>query len=334
MNTFWLALLTGLTTGGLSCLAVQGGLLASSVTHQEQASKKALVGMFLFSKLIAYTLLGFGLGSLGSILTVSPILQGWMQIFVGFFMLATAGRLLNLHPIFRYFVIQPPKFVFKLVRGAAKHESLFTPAISGFLTVLIPCGVTQSMMVLAIASGNPWTAAIIMFAFTLGTSPIFFALGLATAGLLKKRAFAYLAAGVIGFLGILSINTGQVLRGSVHTLQNYWLAATTDTASQAKGQIAGVNAEGKQEVTVNITNNGYSTSVNTLKTGVPAKLNLVATNAYGCTRSFTIPSLRLSKVLPQNGKDVIEFTPTQPGRLAYTCSMGMYSGYFNVVKGG
>jgi hypothetical protein len=35
--------LTGLTTGGLSCLAVQGGLLASSVAHQaEKDAQKAL----------------------------------------------------------------------------------------------------------------------------------------------------------------------------------------------------------------------------------------------------------------------------------------------------
>src|SRR5678810_977605 len=42
------ALITGLTTGGLSCLAVQGGLLASSLAHQieqdcvEQAAQKKL----------------------------------------------------------------------------------------------------------------------------------------------------------------------------------------------------------------------------------------------------------------------------------------------------
>src|SRR5512142_806516 len=34
MNQFIVAFITGLTTGGLSCLAVQGGLLASSLAHQ------------------------------------------------------------------------------------------------------------------------------------------------------------------------------------------------------------------------------------------------------------------------------------------------------------
>lgn len=334
MNTFWIALLTGLTTGGLSCLAVQGGLLASSVAEREQTQKKALVAMFLASKLIAYTLLGFGLGLLGSSLIVSPKVQGLMQIFTGLFMLATAARILDLHPTFRYLVLQPPKWLFRIIRQESRDTSLFSPAVLGFMTVFIPCGVTQAMMVLAIGSGDPLIGAGIMFAFTLGTSPIFFALGLTTLELIKRKAFAGLAAGVIALLAVLSINTGQVLRGSTHTLQNYWLAATQDTvqATESLGKVAGVNAEGKQEVTVNVTNSGYTSSATTLKAGVPVKLTLVSNNAQGCTRAFTIPSLNMSKVLPPNGKEVVEFTPDKPGRLAYTCSMGMYGGQFTVVN--
>ena len=36
MQPMWLAFLTGLATGGLSCLAVQGGLLASSIASSTQ----------------------------------------------------------------------------------------------------------------------------------------------------------------------------------------------------------------------------------------------------------------------------------------------------------
>ena len=45
-NQLMVAFITGITTGGLSCLAVQGGLLASSLAHQieqdyvEQAANK------------------------------------------------------------------------------------------------------------------------------------------------------------------------------------------------------------------------------------------------------------------------------------------------------
>lgn len=50
----------------------------------------------------------------------------------------------------------------------------------GALTFLLPCGFTQSMMLFAIESGNPWQGALVMGAFALGTFPVLFALGLGT----------------------------------------------------------------------------------------------------------------------------------------------------------
>jgi sulfite exporter TauE/SafE len=342
MNNVWLAFLTGLTTGGISCLAVQGGLLSSSITHQQEETlaenvqkthKWKIVVAFLASKVFIYTLLGVGLGLIGASLTLSPKLLGWMQIFAGLFMLVTAARLLNLHPIFRYFVIQPPKWTLRLIRTQSSSRSFFAPIILGLMTVFIPCGVTQTMMVLAIASGNPIWGAAILFAFTLGTSPVFFALGIATLELLKKRSFSYVAASVITALGILSINTGQTLRGSPHTLANYYrvLTASSGSSQKTQGEVAGINAQGVQEVAITVLPRGYSASASTLKAGVPTKLNLITNNTIGCTRGFNIPSLRISKVLPQTGTEAVEFTPTQKGRLTYTCSMGMYTGYFEVI---
>jgi sulfite exporter TauE/SafE len=334
MNSVWLAFVTGITTGSVSCLAVQGGLLASSIASQEdkltRGRKAMFVASFLVSKLVAYTLLGAGLGLLGSTLIISPNLLGFMQILAGIFMLATAGRLLNLHPIFRYFVIEPPKWALRILRKKSKNENFFAPAILGFLTVLIPCGVTQAMMVLAVSSANPLYGGGIMFAFVLGTSPLFFAAGMAVTELLKRKAFVYAASAAIVFLGFLSINTGQVLRGSVHTFQNYYKVITGDI--EVRGAVASVNNEGAQDVTINVEDRGYVASTNTLKAGVPVKLTLTTQEAFGCIRAFSIPSLNISKVLPETGQTVIEFTPKKTGLLSYSCSMGMYTGMFNVVN--
>jgi len=330
MESFWLAFLTGLTTGGFSCLAVQGGLLASAISGKETQSKQ-IVGLFLIAKIIAYTFLGAGLGLVGSALTISAQTQGWMQIFAGVFMLLTAARLLDIHPIFRYFVIQPPRFVYKFLRKTSKSDAYFTPLLLGSLTVLIPCGITQGMMILAVSSGNPVTGALIMFSFILGTSPVFFALGIATSQLLKRKIFAIFTAGVIAILGAMAINSGQVLRGSIYTFQNFYKAATTDVYGSG-GSVAGVNAEGKQEVTIDVLNNGYNSSSDVLKAGVPVKLSLVTNGTRSCTRAFTIPALGVSKVLPQTGSEPVDFTPTQAGSLAYSCGMGMYGGTFQVIN--
>ena len=319
MASIWLAFITGLTTGGFSCFAVQGGLLTSALAEGDK--KRGLI-YFLAAKVVAYTLFGFGLGYLGASLNISPRLQGWLQIFIGLFLLVTAARLLNIHPIFKYFVITPPKFIFKFLRKQSQA------AILGALTILIPCGVTQTMMLLALGSGSAVWGAGIMLAFTLGTTPVFYLIGLAATEALKHKAFSAAAASFIFIIGTLSINSGQILRGSVHTLQNYWMVLVGTVEEVKAATVRG----GSQEVTIKVTNSGYQSSVNTLKAGVPVKIKLVSENVKSCARAFAIPDLNYFKVLPQTGTEEIEFTPTKLGKLTYTCSMGMYTGSFNVVQ--
>ncbi len=326
MDNIWLPLITGITTGGLSCFAVQGGLLTSALAQEGTGDVKYIkeksILMFLLAKLLAYTILGALLGALGSSIVISPVWQGWLQIAVGLYMLATAGRLLDLHPVFKYFVIQPPKAFMRLARRGSQVGTFFAPAFLGFLTVLIPCGITQAMMLLAVTSGSAYLGASIMFFFVLGTSPIFFLIGLATTSLLKNRAFSVVAAAFILILGIISINSGQILRGSVHTLQNYWKVIANSTQAAKTGNV----------VNITVSSNGYKADVNTLKVGVPVSLNLITNNVRSCALAFMIPAYNISKILPVTGKTTIEFTPTKVGLLTYTCSMGMYSGTFNVIK--
>jgi len=327
MGDLFLAFITGLTTGGLSCFAVQGSLLTSSLTNSGSFRIKGTF-FFLISKIISYTVLGAFLGFLGTAIVISPKIQGWFQILVGFYMLITAGRLANLSPLFRYTVIQPPKFIFRFLRRFSISDSLFVPVILGALTILIPCGVTQAMMIYAVGTGNPLSGAAIMFSFILGTFPIFVILGFASSKIFKSKLLTILAASVIAIIGILSINGGQILRGSVHTIQNYWMVLTRSDLVQGPTLIQ----NGKQNVLINVTGGGYKTTTNTLKLGVPVKLTLKTANVMSCARGFVIPSLNYSRILPVTGVTVVEFTPNTLGQLTYTCSMGMYSGSFNVIK--
>lgn len=332
MNTIWLAFLAGLTTGGISCLAVQGGLLTSSLSSSERTNRFEHVSIFLLAKLLSYSLLGFLFGLLGSSLTLSPKLLGSVQILVGLFMLATAARLLELHPIFRYAAFQPPMWVYRLLKRQSVNASIFTPAILGVLTILMPCGVTQATMAVAVASGNPLLGAAIMGAFVLGTSPIFFALGASIVELLQRRAFVYVAASIVALFGVISVNGGLGLRGSFFTLQNLYKAATTDVENLASGELPPVlDADGYQEVKITVADNGYTASTNTLKVGVPVRVKLATDRTRGCARAFTVPDYGISKILPETGEEVVEFTPKKTGRLAYSCSMGMYTGEFTVI---
>lgn len=324
MNQFFLAFLTGLTTGGLSCFAVQGGLLAGVLAEQKKEGQKKTLTMFLTAKLMAHIILGALLGLLGSAFIISSKTQGVMQIISGLVIIIMALKFADVHPIFRKFSITAPKSVFRLLRNQS------TPLILGLLTILIPCGITQGMMLLAVSSGSFWYGGLILGSFILGTTPVFYLLGVASEKILSIKPLKVVAIIIMIYLGLTAINSGQVLRGSVHTFQNYKAALLR--SDLAKSQQDLIFEGNKQVVTIDVTSNRYNASANTLKIGVPVKLILKTNNVGGCIRSFTIPDYNISKVLPVTGTETIEFTPTKLGRLTYTCSMGMYSGSFNVIQ--
>lgn len=341
----WTVFITGLFTGALTCLAVQGGLLATSIAQSEEEKLKektkrtgnALpILSFLGSKLIAYTILGFLLGGLGQAFKLSLGTQTFLQFAVGIFMLGTAFNLLNIHPIFRYFVIQPPRFLTRIVRNQSKNSNLFGPAILGFFTVLIPCGTTQAMMALAVASGSPLSGAAILFAFVLGTSPLFFILGYFATKLgdAMHQQFMKFAAYAIILLAVFNINNAVALTGSSFTLENVWngvwctVSFCNEGPTAAAAQGNGVNS---QAANITIESGGYNPTNIAIKAGSQVTLNIKNTGGTGCTQTFTIPKLGIQKTVPVGTSDTITFTAPTTGELAFMCSMGMFRGKFNII---
>src|SRR5216683_1594529 len=205
-NLLGLAFVTGVTTGGLSCLAVQAGLLATSVARQAETDVTAQLA-------IRHVVAQRKKRSNRRLTKEQRRRErAALQIGIGIFMLGTAARLFNLHPIFRYFVIEPPRLVTRFIRRYAKNSTttVATPLFLGTLTIFIPCGVTQAMMVLAVGTGSPLLGAAIMFAFILGTTPVFFGLAYVATrlGEVLHTRFLQLAGAVVLILGLVSIEGG------------------------------------------------------------------------------------------------------------------------------
>lgn len=391
-------LLTGLTTGGLTCLAVQGGLLASVVAARtSQVAALPLAGVrpavsrpasnnarrkqqrgakqqaqpihpegaeasdgpllaFLAAKLLAYTALGVLLGATGSLIGVSTNTRGWLQLFAGIYMVATALNLLDLHPAFRYFVLQPPSFLTRRVRLASKSSHFFAPAFLGLMTVFIPCGTTLAVEFFALSTGNPVYAGALMFAFTLGTMPVFFFLGRLTGrmeGQRQARFLGFTAAGVL-LLGFLSINTamnlldypltyneletklaalperitGETLDDNAQASAAPLFATASPAAAAGVGTAGSVqpSTEGVQTLQLDVKSTSYAPGRLEARAGQPIRLELATKNTNGCTRAFTIPSLGVQKILPATGTTVIDLPAQKAGTIRFTCSMGMYSG--------
>lgn len=345
--------LTGLVAGGLTCLAVQGGLLATVVASKSEIpfglaqggrnSKSETVFpilVFLGAKLVAYTILGMLLGLLGQAFQFSIQTQAILAILVAIFMIGTALNLLNVHPIFRHFVIQPPRFLTRVIReqsldfarDKSKSREIFAPALLGAFTVFIPCGTTQAMMALAIASGSPLSGALIMFAFVLGTSPLFFILGyLATrlGEVMQKRFFRLAAAAIIG-LAVFNLNNALALTGTSFAVEaavrEVFCTVTicTDNTSLLHDVV--------KDPMITIGPGGYTPNQFSVKAGSTVTLKLVNNGGGGCAAAFTIPSLGVRQVVQVGETKMIAFVaPMSPGMLPFMCSMGMYRGTINVI---
>lgn len=342
MPNLFVIFTTGLLAGGLSCLAVQGGLLATAMAQEEEEqnepntegekrSSALPIAYFLCAKLVAYTILGFLLGALGSVLELSFTFKLVLQFAVIIFMLGTAGNLLNIHPVFRYFIIQPPKFLTRRIRNQAKTKSVFAPVVLGAMTIFIPCGTTQAMMALAISSGSAFSGLAILFAFILGTIPIFFVLGyfVTSLGDAMQKKFYKVAAVAIIFLSLYSLNGALALAGVPNFTSvwndlnkpNYFVEQLPETSGY------GPNNETNNNPTLSITAYGYNPRMLYVKAGEPVNIKVTNTDGYGCQQAFVIPSLNYQKIIRPGTTENIQFTaPSQPTNLAFMCSMGMYRG--------
>ena len=336
----WIIFLTGLTVGGFTCLAVQGGLLASTIaarkeTDLEEGSKRKhtiyATLAFLTTKLLAYTLLGFILGAFGGTLNISSNIQIIMQFIAGLYMIVIALNLLNVHPIFRYFVIQPPRFLTRMVRNQSKSKDLFAPAFLGAMTIFIPCGTTLAMEALAISSGSAFIGALTMFFFVLGTLPAFFGIGFLTTilGDNFQGKFLKFAGVVVLYLGITSLNGALIAFGSPISLPSVQIDLSGDSKNQA--QITQNNVAINQNPEIDIKANGYFPNYIKVKKGETVNLTLKSKDAFSCASAFRIPSLNIVKNLQPNDTQLISFVPTQTGKLAFNCSMGMYTGVIEVL---
>jgi sulfite exporter TauE/SafE len=351
-------LVTGLFAGGVSCAAVQGGLLTALITRQRAAAepqpqpsggktrtkqaappKSALstlgddlapVGGFLAGKLVSHTLLGALLGALGSVVELSVGVRTWLQIGAGLMIIVFALAQLGV-PGFRRIVVEPPLSWMRLVRTSARSQTAVAPALLGFATVLIPCGVTLSVEALALTSGSAVMGAATMAVFVIGTSPLFALLGYAArkAATAWRGRLAVVTGLAVAALGFYTLNGGLELAGSpmaasriAHTVG--LVASPPDTATVS-------TQDGRQVVVITATASSYSPDNVEVHAGIPTTLVIRSDHAQGCIRSFVIASRDEQRILPSTGDTRIDLGVLRAGQLDYSCVMGMYTGTITII---
>ncbi|GHE39071.1 sulfite exporter TauE/SafE family protein [Streptomyces lavendulocolor] len=368
---------TGLLAGGASCAAVQGGLLAGAVTRrrgpapqptpipdnsrparggaatatktrpavkhratsQNEAKPLAPVGAFLAGKLASHTLLGALLGIFGDALQPSPRAQALLLLAAAALMVLFALDLFGVEAVHRL-VPRPPASFGRLLRRSAKTDSVATPALIGFATVLVPCGVTLSMELVAVTSGSPVAGAAVMAGFVLGTAPLFAALGYLfrrTSQALSGRLAVVTGVVVLAVAVWTAASALQAGGWASFSLNNQSPPAaapappSTGTGQPTDGPVR-TDPSGQQIVTLTVTD-FYEPTAFTAKAGVPTTLVLRGKDSGGCARAFTIPELGIQEIVKRDGDTKIDLGTRKPGTLRFSCAMGMQTGTITFQKG-
>lgn len=324
--------LIGLTAGISTCMALVGGIiLGISARHADLHPEATTIQKFrphLFfnvGRLLSYLLLGGVIGLAGSVFRFSSSFLGSLIIVAGIVMLFLGLKLIEVFPRLGG-GLSLPKSVSRFfgINHETKEYSHRGSFLSGAATFFLPCGFTQAMQLYAVSTGSFIQGSLIMSLFALGTMPGLLGIGGITS-VVKGwfRGYFFKFAGLIVIvLGLLNISSGYNLTGITLNI----------SSAPKQDKISGTFEGGKQVVRITQSGSGYSPNKVTVRTGVPVKLLIDATNLYSCSASFVIPKYDIFTSL-KDGINEIEFTPTSTGPVKFSCSMGMYTGVINVVDG-
>ena len=108
--------------------------------------------------------------------------------------------------------------------------------------------------------------------------------------------------------------------------------STTVSASHQTGDLAPIE-NGKQIVKMTASYSGYSPNRITIKAGVPVVWQILSSGNAGCASVIVAPSIFSDMiVLTPDTVTTKEFTITSLGNYRFSCSMGMFSGSFEVIN--
>ncbi len=321
--------LIGLFAATSTCIAVVGGLLLAvsekySELHPEMTGAQKIKPHIYFNigRIVGYTAFGAAVGSLGSVLTLSPRANGYLIILVSLVMLMLGFQLLHLFPWMRRFSPKMPKFISHKIHDLSTKDNKSAPFTLGALTFFLPCGFTQALQLYVLASGDWKIGALTMFVFALGTLPALLSLS-AISSFAKgafQRNFLKFAGVLVVLLALFNINNAMTLAGFNFNLASaFTFGSNTLQPNAPTAQVV----DGKQIVKMTVQGYTYTPNQFTVVAGVPVEWQIDGAGAIGCGQVLVMPTLGISKYLSKDRITAISFTPTQTGTIPFNCSMGM-----------
>ncbi len=188
------------------CIGMCGPITVAFALAQERADTQNVWRSLIFHSLLnlgrlaSYTLVGAGIGAIGSVLMAGGQLAG-IDSLLRQFVTSLTGIGLMWMGLVRVLPDGLPNLpIWHPFKQVKLHERLnaammslstrttgLTPLLLGMTWGLIPCGFLYAAQIKAAATGNLWAGAVTMAAFGLGTLPAMLGIGISTTHLSRER---------------------------------------------------------------------------------------------------------------------------------------------------
>ena len=365
---FGMLFVIGLMTS-VHCIAMCGGINVSQCLSENKKFSGLYPVMYNLGRVVSYTVIGFVLGFAGMLfgtgenLGVSSIIQGLIKSFAGIYMVIMGVNMLGFVPQIKRLIFHLPNFIGKF---RVKNSQ---PFVVGLLNGFMPCGPLQSIQLVALATGNPFTGGLSMFAFSLGTVPLMLGLGSLVSVLGKRFTDRMMTVGavLVTVMGLAMVSQGASLTGVIKSENLMVLVVMlafmciVENINFNKRQVKtvslmiilfigiftsrfmAINYVSENDESSYHMENGVQVVESQLASGkypsikvkkdVPVRwiINAPDGSINGCNYKIYINSYGIEHTF-QKGENIIEFTPTKSESIGYSCWMGMIKGNINVVE--
>lgn len=326
----------GVAAGFSTCMAMVGGLvLAISArraqeierTGGELTRRRRLEPHLAFNagRVLGFALGGALLGALGQLVSLSGTWLAVMMIAVSVVMGLLGLRLTEVSPRLGTLGLSLPAGLAAVVRRPAVTASgSGGAAVAGAATFLLPCGFTQAVQVVALATGDPAGAALVMALFALGTAPGLLAVAGLTSlvqGPTAVTVFRFAGVAVLALAAVNVAGATRLLGTGLVPGAGAQVAVSSNVTVTPQGQTLATT----QGMT------GYEPVSATVLVDRPVRWEMTSI-AWSCASVLHAPVAGITTPLSlETGMNVIEFTPTETGTYTYTCGMGMFAASLTVI---
>jgi uncharacterized protein len=321
----------GILAGLSTCAALVGGILLSLSKQWGTSFRPHL--MFYSGRIASYAFFGIVLGIVGSFFQISVVFSSLLTFVVAAIMAILGLQMLGVKSL-QKLRLALPNSLSRSALTKTNSGSKYAPFLIGAATFFLPCGFTISVQALAITTGNPIHAGLMLLSFSLGSVLALLIISLSSMKMQANKQFSgifFKVAGILViFFALYNINT-QLNALGLTSLSDLQLSPSTNSSNVARDGFAPIT-DGKQILKMGASSFAYQPNSFKVKAGIPVRWEVSDVGISGCTNAIVSRELFSGEFpLLKNQLNVKEFTPQKPGKYKFSCWMGMVSGVIEVV---